>query len=196
MAASRFSSSFSCSRWFCGRAGAGGKDRWPDWTLLQTKGQGRYVGTQLHIWSPRPGWWGEGDDKFFVDGEKFPSIFGTGSEDYFGFAFGTSDHTNPLQGQPSAEDFHFSDYRWHIPDAVPFQKSFEGCIEKYQGNDRPVLYDAVAYWYLAPGGTDPYEPLPIFQRTGYMNPPVIHCEPGVIEGPVRKVGAAILPFRA
>jgi hypothetical protein len=59
----------------------------PDWTLLTTQGTGRYVGTHLHVWNPRGGWWGEGDDKFFVDGEKFPSSFGTGSEDYFGYAW-------------------------------------------------------------------------------------------------------------
>ena len=60
------------------------KDRWPDWPLLDTDGTGRYVGTQLHVWNPRGNWWGEGDEKWFVDGEKFPSSFGTGSEDYFG----------------------------------------------------------------------------------------------------------------
>ena len=42
----------------------------------------------LHVVEPRGGWWGEGDEKFFVDGEKFPSTFGTGSEDYFGYAWG------------------------------------------------------------------------------------------------------------
>ncbi len=41
----------------------------------------------LHIWNPKGGWWGEGDEKFFVDGERFPSTFGTGTEDYFGYAW-------------------------------------------------------------------------------------------------------------
>lgn len=57
-------------------------DRFPDWTLLTTTSQGRYVGTHLAGWNPRGNWWGEGDDKFFVDGEKFPSSFGTGSDPY------------------------------------------------------------------------------------------------------------------
>jgi hypothetical protein len=55
------------------------KDRWPDWIMLRTAGRGRFCGVSLHVWNPRGGWWGEGDEKFFVDGEKFPSTFGTGS---------------------------------------------------------------------------------------------------------------------
>ena len=58
-----------------------------DWTMLKTEGRGRFCGVMLHVWNPRGGWWGEGDEKFFVDGEKFPSTFGTGSEDYFGYAW-------------------------------------------------------------------------------------------------------------
>ena len=64
------------------------KDRWPDWVMLRTLGRGRFCGVMLHVWNPKGGWWGEGDEKFFVDGEKFPSTFGTGSEDYFGYAWG------------------------------------------------------------------------------------------------------------
>jgi hypothetical protein len=58
------------------------EDRWPDWTMIKTEGRGRFMGVMLHVWNPRGGWWGEGDEKFFVDGEKYPSTFGTGSEDY------------------------------------------------------------------------------------------------------------------
>jgi hypothetical protein len=149
-------------------------DREPDWTLLTTTGKGRYVGTQLHLWNPRGGWWGEGDEKFFVDGEKFPSTFGTGSEDYFGFAWSSgSPFHEPLHGQPSNEgnNGHASLYRWHIADNIPFQTSFEGYLEKYFPNDRPTLFDAVAFWYLAPGGTDPYPEIPVSKRMGYWNPP-------------------------
>ena len=41
-----------------------GKDRWPDWTMLRTEGRGRFCGVMLHVWNPRGGWWGEGDEKF------------------------------------------------------------------------------------------------------------------------------------
>ena len=49
--------------------------------------------------------------------------------------------------------------RWHIADNIPFQKSFEGAIEKYYPNTRPTLYASTVYWYLAPGGNDPYPPV-------------------------------------
>jgi hypothetical protein len=155
-------------------------DRWPDWTLLTTQGTGRYVGTHLHGWNPRKGWWGEGDDKFFVDGEKFPSIFGTGSEDYFGYAWSSAGHfSRPYHNQILNEDNggHLDDNRWHIPDSVPFQSSFEGDIEKYYPNERPTLYAAEAFWYLNAGGTDPYGPYPVTDRVGYWVRPV-----GYIEG--------------
>jgi hypothetical protein len=164
-------------------------DRKPDWPLLETDGAGRYVGTQLHIWNPRGNWWGEGDEKWFVDGEKFPSSFGTGSEDYFGFAW-SSGHTfnQALHGQPVNENNsgHVSVHRWHIADNIPFHKTFEGIIEKYNPNERPTLYAAVAFWYLTPDGNDPYGPVPVSERIGYWPPLVIFHEPGVIEGEMMK----------
>jgi len=55
-----------------------GGDRWPDWPLLVVEGKGRFVGMTEHIWK-FGGWWGEGDERFFIDGEKYPSTVGTGS---------------------------------------------------------------------------------------------------------------------
>jgi hypothetical protein len=168
------------------------KDRAPDWTLLKTEGKGRYVGVMLHVWNPFGGWWGEGDEKFFVDGEKFPSLFGTGSEDFFGYAwcapgyFWRAYHAQPLN---QANVGHEDDIRWQITDNVPFQNSFEGCIEKYFPNEGSVepykrwdLYAAEAFWYLAPGGTDAYGEIPVDQRVGYWKEPrECYHEPGVIE---------------
>ena len=169
------------------------KDRWPDWTMLTTQGKGRFVGVLLHVWYPQGGWWGEGDDKFFVDGEKFPSIFGTGSEDYFGYAWSSGIRFVRAQyGQPLAQGNmgHEVDYRWHISDQVPFQNSFEGDIEKYCPNETPgyiygnyALYAATPFWYLKAGESDLYEPVPVEQRIGYwVRPPTSFVEPGVIEG--------------
>jgi hypothetical protein len=145
-------------------------ERWIDWTILKTQGCGRFVGVALEIWNPRGGWWGEGDEKFFVDGEKFPSTFGTGSEDYFGYAW--CDPTifhHPYHNQPISEEHkgHASNNRWHISDNIPFQKSFEGCIEKYFANDRPTQYSCVAYWYLSPDGSDMYKPAAASERIGW-----------------------------
>ena len=125
-----------------------------DWTILKVQGRGRFCGVMLHVWNPRGGWWGEGDEKFFVDGEPFPSTFGTGSEDYFGYAwsdpslFEHAYHNQTLCENDNAG--HVSVNRWQIADSVPFQTSFEGVIEKYFPNQRPTLYACTAYWYQAP----------------------------------------------
>jgi len=149
-------------------------ERWIDWPFVKAEGTGRFAGVMLHVWNPRGGWWGEGDEKFFVDGEKFPSTIGTGSEDYFGYAwccpklFQNAYHNQTHndgnnRGQVSVN-------RWHIADAVPFQKSFEGSIEKYYKNDRPTLYAATAYCYLAADGNDRYRPAPLSELVGYWTP--------------------------
>jgi hypothetical protein len=163
-----------------------GPERSIDWPLLKTSGTGRFVGVELHIWNPVGGWWGEGDEKYFVDDEKFPSTFGTGSEDYFGYAWG-----NPALFQNSFHDQthndggnrgHISVNRWLIADEVPFQKSFEGDIEKYFSNARPTLYDCMAYWYLKPGGEDPYAPVPLADRVDYYVKPAEPKIPGAVDG--------------
>ena len=147
------------------------EDRWPDWTMLETEGRGRFMGVMLHVWNPRGGWWGEGDEKFFVDGEKFPSTFGTGSEDYFGYAWcdpGLFQRPFHSQSMTMGNRGHQSVLRWHVADSIPFQKSFEGCIEKYyRTEEKGTLYACTVCWYLAPGGVDPYEPVPVEDRHDY-----------------------------
>jgi hypothetical protein len=166
-------------------------ERQIDWPLLKTTGRGRFVGAMLHVWNPRGGWWGEGDEKFFVDGEKFPSTFGSGSEDYFGYAWCSPDLFQHAYHNQTHNDGwnrgHISVNRWHIADQIPFQTKFDGYIEKYFPNNRPTLYASTVYWYLAPGGRDPYSPLPLEERTGYFVPAETKKVPGAIEGESLKV---------
>jgi hypothetical protein len=167
------------------------KERAIDWTMLKAQGQGRFCGVMLHVWNPRGGWWGEGDEKFFVDGEKFPSTIGTGSEDYFGYAwcnpqlFQNAFHNQTIsQGNAG----NVSVNRWQIADNVPFQKSFEGDIEKYFPNTNPTLYAATVIWYQAPGQADPYQPVTsIEDRNGYYGIPVSVRIPGAREAETLKV---------
>lgn len=151
------------------------KDRAPDWIMLRTEGRGRFCGVMLHVWNPRGGWWGEGDEKFFVDGEKFPSTIGTGSEDYFGYAWchpGLFQYAYHCQTMTQNNKGHQSVLRWHITDNVPFQTSFEAAIEKYYGNDRGTLYACVPCFYLVPDQSDPIPPTPVENRHGYyVKPP-------------------------
>src|SRR5204863_4647944 len=105
-----------------------------DWTHLSCTGQGRFVGGALNVVNPVRGWWGEGDEKIYVDGEKFPSHFGTGSEDYFGDAWGIRYFENPSHGHPQREVERMQGcYRWHLGDSIPFYKNFKMVIENYAG---------------------------------------------------------------
>jgi hypothetical protein len=154
-----------------------------DWTLLTTQGRGRFLGVMLHVWNPRGSWWGEGDEKFFVDGEKFPSTFGTGSEDYFGYAWcnpGLFENAFHNQTISMGNKGHICVNRWHLADNIPFQSGFEGVIEKYFPDTRPTLYASTVYWYLSAGGNDPYEPVPIALRTNYWT----ELQPSVVKGAI------------
>jgi hypothetical protein len=119
-------------------------------------------------------WWGEGDEKFFVDGEKMPSTFGTGSEDYFGYAWGTpEEYDSSLQCQTRNHGNigHIAILRCQTADNVPFQDSFEATIEKYHGNNWPLLYATTARWYQAPAIEDPYSEVPLTKRVKYYVQP-------------------------
>ncbi len=151
-------------------------DRKPDWVILKTKGRGRFCGVMLDVWNPRGGWWGEGDEKFFVDGEHFPSTIGTGSEDYFGYAW-----CNPAlfqfayhcQTMSENNRGHQSVLRWHVVDNVPFHTEFEACIEKYFDNARGTKYACLPCFYLDPEHDDPIPTAPLDQRLGYyVRPPL------------------------
>lgn len=173
-----------------------------DWPVLLVQGRGRFCGMHLHVWNrwtnPPPTaaswwygnwedktidwWWGEGDEKFFVDGETFPSTFGTGSEDYIGYAWAAEPpfpmFDSPFASQPWVEldaNGHTSVNRFQICDNVPFQTSFEGCIEKYKANrwgaGNVCYYAAIAYWYQEPGQPDRYPMAPLTERTGYYHEP-------------------------
>lgn len=156
--------------------------RSPDYQFLATSGQGRFVGLAMNVYqktdvSPGP-WWGEGDEKFFIDGETTPSWFGTGSEDYFGFAWGTPGcFSQPYHSQllsPPGNLFAPGNRalnRVHIIDSVPFQSAFDGCLEKWNFPDESnTRYGMMPYWYLASGGTDSYIPQPLSIRTNYYVP--------------------------
>ncbi|RME91684.1 MAG: DUF2961 domain-containing protein [Verrucomicrobia bacterium] len=79
---------------------------------------------------------------------------------------------------------HVSVNRWHIADNIPFWQSLEACIEKYFPNDRPTLYAATVFWYLAPGGEDPYRPVGPEDRAGYWDESMLAVwrAKGVLEG--------------
>ena len=149
-------------------------------------GKGQYVGTYLAYGSNSNGWWGEGEIKFFMDGDKqFPTICGTGTEDYFcgSYDFDTqkknaagvetsayTEFCSPYSGLPQVirGDGHYDSqqrfglYRWHITDPIRFDKNLKVTIQslgwRSGGRYLPLKDDiaSVAYWYQ----TEPHAPFP------------------------------------
>jgi hypothetical protein len=132
-----------------------------NYVILDAKGKGHYVGTNLSIHLRADGWWGEGDDMIYVDGEPKPSLQGTGSEDYFcgawcyGAAFSDMYLGCPQRGEHKTNAF-WNVYRYHIEDPIPFTKSIRVTIEHGHANDRSDDFSSVAYWYQA----EPHAPFP------------------------------------
>jgi len=139
--------------------------------LADIVGHGQYVGTVYSVRARTPSWIGEGDDFFYIDGEKDPSLKGTGTEDYFCDAWGFREMNRPYYGAPLFEGFKTGDrtsvYRWHINDPVRFTKSLYVEIEHRgpfglnpDGSFAPdygIRLDdvsSVAYWYQ----TEPHKP--------------------------------------
>ena len=143
----------------------------PEHTILdQVSGHGHYVGTFLAWTQLSNGWWGEGEVKFYIDGDtEHPTICGTGTEDYFGgaWAFGGETYCTPFLGyplyrkQPGEVPRHVL-YRWHVLDPVRFKQNLRVTIQALgwwpDGKFQPLTDDisSVAYWYQ----TEPHNPFP------------------------------------
>jgi hypothetical protein len=146
-----------------GRPGAtinlNGKD---NYVWMQARGRGQFVGVAMSVIENQDGWWGEGDDMFFVDGAKLPTVQGTGSEDFFlgAWDFGGKAFSYQLFGAPvvgkELQGSRWSMYRFMLASPIPFTKSIKATIEHGTANDRSDNFYSVAYWYQ----TEPHAPFP------------------------------------
>lgn len=136
-----------------------------DWNYVTLGGRGVYVGDTLTIWNPVERWWGEGDEKIFVDGETFPSIFGTGTEDYYGYSWGgrsTDFYQHPFHAQPASNKYNMLnrkqiderntqgysvETRTRSLDTMPFSTSLKLDMEVWHWKDVDMGYAVGAYWY-------------------------------------------------
>ncbi|MEA3402948.1 MAG: glycoside hydrolase family 172 protein [Armatimonadota bacterium] len=118
-----------------------------DYPFIETAGRGHLVGVSLQIDHPVPGWWGEGDEKVWVDDDGFPQWIGTGSEDYFGDAWGIRYLPGPSFGCSLSRGHRTCPYRWHFMDLIPFTRRLRMTIENYPPYQED--YASVAYWYQA-----------------------------------------------
>lgn len=141
-----------------------------DLPFLVARGQGVYVGTAVYLMNPSPiptcagSWWGEGDEKIFVDDDRVPSTFGTGSEDYFNYAWSSPDifeypyFSQPICTGPDTRGY-ITNNRWHIIDAIPFERFLAFYMELWSHVDTPGLsYARIGYHYARPGLIDDHVP--------------------------------------
>lgn len=139
-----------------------------DWNYVTLKGRGVYVGDALTIWNPVKKWWGEGDEKIWVDGEDFPSIFGTGTEDYYGYSWGgmSNDfYEHPFHAQPNSNKYnknnrkteaefgnrntqkYSTETRTRALDGMPFGSSLKLDMEIWSWTECDMEYGVGVYWY-------------------------------------------------
>ncbi len=123
-----------------------------DWNYVKLQGRGVFVGDVLSVRNHHPAWWGEGDEKIYVDGETFPSHFGTGTEDYYGYAWCTPAFFEaPFHFQPRAEGpnnyGHATNGRVRLLDGIPFTKDFRFDMEVWHWAQTKIDYSVVTYWY-------------------------------------------------
>jgi len=135
-----------------------------DWNYLTAKGKGVFGGVAFSIDNPVKGWWGEGDEKIYVNGESFPSHFGTGTEDYYGYGwccprpFTHAYHNQPRCDGPGNYG-RTSVNRFHILDRIPFTTRFKFDMELWHWVDCKVNMAVLAYYYGLPGTEDTFPPI-------------------------------------
>ena len=153
-----------------------------DWNFIDIRGKGVIVGDQLTVLNPDEGWWGEGDEKIYIDEDwnnKFPSHFGTGTEDYYGWAGGEVPGKDDVFSHPflanievgsatpvrrGAKGFNICT-RVRALDAIPFSKRLVFDMEASPGTQirnawNFLDYSAMVFWYGRPGTVDNRPPLP------------------------------------
>jgi hypothetical protein len=142
--------------------------------ILRATGRGFYAGTVLNAVQVQPGWFGEGDDFFYVDGNPRPVMVGTGTEDYFNdawsFRVGDGPYTGVTVADGTDTGARMTAYRWHLLDPVPFTASLQVGIEhagwtfeldgavRSAFEERPDLFSSVAFWYQLGVAQDQPEP--------------------------------------
>jgi hypothetical protein len=152
-----FGASFRCYDGFetAGSENTGGSGLHSDVSITQLNGKGVYAGDAILIFNTADAWWGEGDEKIYVDGETFPSSIGTGTEDYFGYAWCRPERfDHPLIAQPEGSgNFHPGmsvNMRYRILDAIPFNESLKADIEMWHWVKTTVSFSLTSYYYMVP----------------------------------------------
>jgi hypothetical protein len=139
-----------------------------DFTVLPpVKGSGRYLGMTVGVNTDsvyNKTWWGEGEVKMFIDGDtNFPTINGTGAEDYVGTGWGMGTYNHQYQGCTIANEGErqFSFYRWHLPDVILFDKEIRITLQQIGGGPKDVVKELVNKGV-------PLQPITIDKNSGFV----------------------------
>jgi hypothetical protein len=146
-----------------GYQGDGVNGKHEDLNFVTLEGVGLYAGDAITIFNTADAWWGEGDEKVYVDGETFPSHIGTGTEDYIGYAWCRPEYFEHfLIAQPDGSgNFHPGmtvNMRHRLLDCIPFSTSLKFDLELWHWAATKINYGIVSYWYMKPGGKCNIEP--------------------------------------
>lgn len=133
------------------------EDQMFDVNYVDLDGKGVLIGNGVTLFNTIDAWWGEGDEKIFVDGEVFPSHFGTGSEDFYGYAWSNPNaFSHPFIAQPDGTGAMVPGYavnlRYRALDAIPFTTGLKFDMEMWHQGSTIVNYAPVTYWYMFPEG--------------------------------------------
>lgn len=168
-----------------------------DFNFVSVDGAGLLVGDILTVFNPVKAWWGEGDEHIYVDGETFPSHFGTGTEDYYGYGWcDQRPFIAPFNAQLRCDGFNpnggshnrgFTTLtRQRAIDAIPFTRSLKFDMEVWHWAKTEVSYAATTFFYALPGATTNREPQldAALQRLPHVQifsiPGAIECETAAI----------------
>lgn len=135
-----------------------------DINYTHLKGKGVLIGDVLTLFNTAYSWWGEGDEKIYIDGEDFPSHFGTGTEDYYGYAWVRPEKftKHPFISQPDGSGNITPGYtvnkRYRSLDAVPFKEELVFDMEMWHWTKTVIDYAPTTFFYLRPGSESLTEP--------------------------------------
>jgi Protein of unknown function (DUF2961) len=122
-----------------------------NYVVLETEGEGHYVGCNLSVAHFQGSWWGEGDEMIFIDGDDWPpTLHGTGSEDYFNHAWGMQDNAFLMNGSALHESVMPGwqvSYRFHLADPIHFSERILVSFEHGHANHLADDWSSTAYWY-------------------------------------------------
>ena len=159
-----------------------------NYVFLDAVGKGHFVGVTHSVEQNQDGWFGEGDDMIFIDGDPLPTINGTGTEDYYNGAwdFGGQPFGYQHNGAPYIVDAErlggrYCLYRWHTESPLAFEKSIRVTIEHGHANHRSDNFYSVAYWYQS----EPHAAFPALPVAADRIPHVLAVGGGAAAAPVR-----------